>query len=296
LIPSSILLTGANGFTGQHLMRLGKSMGHHLAILKANINDVNALEAEIAALSPNYVVHLAGISFVASKDHEAFYRVHALGTGNLLKALTHLPTAPKKILLASSATVYGNSSNPFSVESQTLEPVDHYAISKVAMEEMAKTYFERLPIVITRPFNYTGVGQKGDFLIPKLIRHFANQYPFIELGNLNIEREFNDVHTICSAYFNLLELGEPGEIYNVCTGQARSLKFVLDSLSDLSGYLPEIRVNPDFVRTSEVLRMCGNPKKLQDLLSTKGISLTIPPLNETLAAMLVEEKNGSQKI
>jgi len=277
-------------------MRLGKSMGHHLAILKANINDVNALEAEIAALSPNYVVHLAGISFVASKDHEAFYRVHALGTGNLLKALTHLPTAPKKILLASSATVYGNSSNPFSVESQTLEPVDHYAISKVAMEEMAKTYFERLPIVITRPFNYTGVGQKGDFLIPKLIRHFANQYPFIELGNLNIEREFNDVHTICSAYFNLLELGEPGEIYNVCTGQARSLKFVLDSLSDLSGYLPEIRVNPDFVRTSEVLRMCGNPKKLQDLLSTKGISLTIPPLNETLAAMLVEEKNGSQKI
>ena len=277
-------------------MRLGKSMGHHLAILKANINDVNALEAEIAALSPNYVVHLAGISFVASKDHEAFYRVHALGTGNLLKALTHLPTAPKKILLASSATVYGNSSNPFSVESQTLEPVDHYAISKVAMEEMAKTYFERLPIVITRPFNYTGIGQKGDFLIPKLIRHFANQYPFIELGNLNIEREFNDVHTICSAYFNLLELGEPGEIYNVCTGQARSLKFVLNSLSDLSGYSPEIRVNPDFVRTREVLRMCGNPKKLQDLLSAKGINLVIPPLNETLKAMLLEANNGPQKI
>ncbi len=277
-------------------MRLGKSMGHHPAILKANINDVNALEAEIATLSPDYVIHLAGISFVASKDHEAFYRVHALGTGNLLKALIHLPTAPKKILLASSATVYGNSSNPFSIETQALEPVDHYAISKVAMEEMAKTYFERLPIVIARPFNYTGVGQKGDFLIPKLIRHFANQLPFIELGNLNIEREFNDVLTICSAYLNLLELGEPGEIYNVCTGQARSLQFVLNNLSELTGYCPEIRVNPNFVRTNEVIRMCGNPKKLQDLLSTKGISLTIPPLNETLAAMLVEAKNGSQKI
>ena len=277
-------------------MRLGKSMGHHPAILKANINDVNALEAEIATLSPDYVIHLAGISFVASKDHEAFYRVHALGTGNLLKALIHLPTAPKKILLASSATVYGNSSNPFSIETQALEPVDHYAISKVAMEEMAKTYFERLPIVIARPFNYTGVGQQGDFLIPKLIRHFANQLPFIELGNLNIEREFNDVLTICSAYLNLLELGEPGEIYNVCTGQARSLQFVLNNLSELTGYCPEIRVNPNFVRTNEVIRMCGNPKKLQDLLSTKGISLTIPPLNETLAAMLVEAKNGSQKI
>ena len=277
-------------------MRLGKSLGHNLTILKANINDVAVLEAEIATLSPDYVIHLAGISFVASKDHEAFYRVHALGTGNLLKALIHLPTAPKKILLASSATVYGNSSNPFSIETQALEPVDHYAISKVAMEEMAKTYFERLPIVIARPFNYTGVGQKGDFLIPKLIRHFANQLPFIELGNLNVEREFNDVLTICSAYLNLLELGEPGEIYNVCTGQARSLKFVLNSLSDLSGYSPEIRVNPDFVRTSEVLRMCGNPKKLQDLLGAKGINLVIPPLNETLKAMLLEANNGPQKI
>ena len=277
-------------------MRLGKSLGHNLTILKANINDVAVLEAEIATLSPDYVIHLAGISFVASKDHEAFYRVHALGTGNLLKALIHLPTAPKKILLASSATVYGNSSNPFSIETQALEPVDHYAISKVAMEEMAKTYFERLPIVIARPFNYTGVGQKGDFLIPKLIRHFANQLPFIELGNLNVEREFNDVLTICSAYLNLLELGEPGEIYNVCTGQARSLQFVLDSLSELSGYCPEIRVNPDFVRTSEVLRMCGNPKKLQDLLGAKGINLVIPPLNETLKAMLLEANNGPQKI
>jgi len=250
----------------------------------------------VIASNPDFVLHLAGVSFVASKDHEAFYRVHALGTGNLLKALTLLPTRPKKILLASSATVYGNSPNLFSLESQILAPIDHYAISKVAMEEMAKTYFERLPIVIARPFNYTGVGQKENFLIPKLIRHFAEQRPFIDLGNLNIEREFNDVHTICSAYLNLLELGEPGEIYNVCTGQARSLQFVLNNLSELTGYSPEIRVNPNYVRTHEVIRMCGNPKKLQDLLSTKGISLTIPPLNETLAAMLVEAKNGSQKI
>ena len=126
-------------------MRLSKSMGINVTILKANINDIDALELEIRALSPNFVIHLAGISFVASKDHEAFYRVHALGTGNLLKALTLLPTRPKKILLASSATVYGNSPNLFSLESQILAPIDHYAISKVAMEEMAKTYFFSFP-------------------------------------------------------------------------------------------------------------------------------------------------------
>jgi len=292
----TILITGANGFTGEHIKLVAPSKGFQVIALKAKLNDIDALEKEVIASNPDFVLHLAGVSFVASKDHEAFYRVHALGTGNLLKALTLLPTRPKKILLASSATVYGNSPNLFSLESQILAPIDHYAISKVAMEEMAKTYFERLPIVIARPFNYTGVGQKENFLIPKLIRHFAEQRPFIDLGNLNIEREFNDVHTTCSAYLNLLELGEPGEIYNVCTGQARSLQFVLNNLSELTGYSPEIRVNPNFVRTNEVIRMCGNPKKLQDLLSTKGISLTIPPLNETLAAMLVEAKNGSQKI
>ena len=292
----TILITGASGFTGEHIKLVAPSKGFQVIALRAKLNDIDALEKEVIASNPDFVLHLAGVSFVASKDHEAFYRVHALGTGNLLKALTLLPARPKKILLASSATVYGNSPNLFSLESQILAPIDHYAISKVAMEEMAKTYFERLPIVIARPFNYTGVGQKENFLIPKLIRHFAEQRPFIDLGNLNIEREFNDVHTICSAYLNLLELGEPGEIYNVCTGQARSLQFVLNNLSKLTGYCPEIRVNPNFVRTNEVIRMCGNPKKLQDLLSTKGISLTIPPLNETLAAMLVEAKNGSQKI
>jgi nucleoside-diphosphate-sugar epimerase len=223
---------------------------------------------------------------VASKDHEAFYRVHALGTSNLLQALTKLQSAPKKILLASSATVYGNSTNHLSAENQALAPIDHYATSKVAMEEMAKTFFKRLPIVIARPFNYTGPGQKGNFLIPKLVDHFAQKKPFIELGNLNIEREFNDVHMICDAYLKLLELGNAGEIYNVCSGQARSLQFVLDALKEITGHDIEIRVNPDFVRASEVHRMVGSPEKLKNLLKANGLSLQASGLDDTLQKML----------
>lgn len=281
-----ILITGAKGFTGLYLSEAAKQAGYEVIELTSNLNDAQALEQEILGAKPDFVAHLAGISFVASKDHEAFYRVHALGTSNLLQALTKLQAAPKKILLASSATVYGNSTNHLSDETQALAPIDHYAMSKVAMEEMAKTFFNRLPIVIARPFNYTGPGQKGNFLIPKLVDHFAQGKPFIELGNLNIEREFNNVHMICDAYLKLLELGNANEIYNVCSGQARSLQFVLDTLKKITSHNIEIRVNPDFVRASEVHRMVGNPDKLNRLLSSKGITLTPPALEETLKQML----------
>lgn len=281
-----ILITGAKGFTGLYLSDAAKQAGYEVVALSANLNDAQALEQEVLSAKPDFVAHLAGISFVASKDHEAFYRVHALGTSNLLQVLTKLQTAPKKILLASSATVYGNSANHLSDETQALAPIDHYAMSKVAMEEMAKTFFNRLPIVIARPFNYTGPGQKGNFLIPKLVDHFAQHKPFIELGNLNIEREFNNVHMICDAYIKLLQLGNANEIYNVCSGQARSLQFVLDTLKKITGHDIEIRVNPDFVRASEVHRMVGNPNKLKGLLTSNGITLTSPALEETLKQML----------
>ena len=137
----TILITGAKGFTGLYLQDAAKKLGLQVVALTSNLNDLPSLEKEVLTVKPDYVAHLAGISFVASKDHEAFYRVHALGSSNLLQALTKLEKAPKKVLLASSATVYGNSNNHLSEEDQILSPIDHYATSKVAMEEMAKTFF-----------------------------------------------------------------------------------------------------------------------------------------------------------
>ena len=289
LKPQKILLTGANGFTGRWFTAMGKDAGHDIVALNADLMG-DTLEAEVLKLNPDSVVHLAGISFVASEDQEAFYRVHALGTSRLLEALIKLPRPPKKVLLASSATVYGNFSNVQSLENQTLEPIDHYAISKVAMEEMAKTFFHQLPIVIMRPFNYTGPGQKPNFLIPKLITHFAEKKGSIELGNLNIEREFNSVTMICAADFGLLQFGEPDEIYNVSSGQAYSLQFIIDILIKLTGHTPQIRVNPAFVRASEVHRMCGNPQKLISLLQAHGVLLPTISLESTLQEMLLDAK------
>lgn len=287
-----ILLTGSRGFTGKHLISEAISQKIEIIGLKADITNASDLEKEVLQVAPDAVIHCAGISFVPSKDEEAFYRVHALGTSNLLTALTKLPCKPFKVLLASSATVYGNASLTPTPEDYPLKPIDHYAMSKVAMEEMAKTFFDRLPIIIARPFNYTGPGQHDNFLIPKLIRHFSQKIPQIELGNLNVEREFNDVSTICQAYLALLKFGVPGEIYNVGTGKVRSLKSVVETLVKITSHPIQINVNPDFVRANEVHRMCGNPKKLQELLIKNQTELYIPALEKTLQNMLDTASNS----
>lgn len=274
-----------------HFANLAEAAGHRITALQSNITDAPALEAEVLTTDPDWVIHFAGISFVASKDDEAFYKVHALGSSNLLASLSKLRKKPVKVLLASSATVYGNSNVAHASEDQQLNPIDHYAMSKVAMEEMAKTFMDRLPIIIARPFNYTGPGQKGNFLIPKLIAHFTQKNASIELGNLNVEREFNDINMICEAYLNLLQYGTPAETYNVGSGNARSLKQVIDTLIQMTGHVIEIKVNPDFVRANEVRRMCADPAKLNTLFQAQGIQLNVPPLEYTLQRMLQADKS-----
>jgi GDP-6-deoxy-D-talose 4-dehydrogenase len=244
-------------------------------------------------LSPDAVVHLAAISFVGHGDDLGFYGVNVIGTLNLLAALARLPRAPGRVLLASSANVYGNCACSPIAETQAPAPVNHYAMSKLAMEHMARTYLDRLPIVFTRPFNYTGPGQAVNFVIPKLVDHFARRAPTIELGNLNVEREFNDVEMVCEAYLQLLVHGVPGETYNVCSGQPYTLQHVIDTLVQLTGHSPEITVNPAFVRANEVHRLCGNPAKLSTLMAAHGVEMAHPALQKTLARMLEAASKSS---
>lgn len=283
-----ILLTGSAGFTGHHFAVSAQAAGHAVLPLQADLTDKAAVAAEVHQAAPDAVVHLAAISFVGHADDSDFYRVNVIGTMNLLAALAALPRPPAKVLLASSANIYGNCDASPITEDQPPAPVNHYAASKLAMEHMARTWSERLPIVITRPFNYTGAGQGGQFLIPKLVDHFARKAPRIELGNLHVEREFNDVRMVCSAYMALLNHGQAGQAYNVCTGQTYTLQNVLDLLKAITGHTLDVQVNPAFVRANEVHRLCGNPAKLQACVGpTSPIALA-----DTLRAMLAAQPSA----
>lgn len=277
-----ILLTGADGFTGRHFQAAATAAGHEVVPLHSNLTDRAGLHAELQACTAQAVVHLAAISFVGHADDAAFYAVNTVGTAHLLAALAAAPRQPDAVLIASSANIYGNCVDSPISETQAPAPVNHYANSKLAMEHTARTYLDRLPIVVARPFNYTGPGQAVNFLIPKMVDHFKRGVRQIELGNLHVEREFNDVRMVCHAYLQLLERGQPGETYNVCTGQTYTLEAVMQALRSLTGQAMDVQVNPAFVRASEVHRLCGDPRKLQACIGHIGRY----SLQETLRSML----------
>ena len=280
-----ILLTGSQGFTGVHFTKFATSLGHQVVPLFSDLKDGDALSREVKGLDYTHVVHLAAISFVGHADDRAFYEVNLFGTLNLLKALLDAECEPEAVLLASSANVYGNS--PFSPISEEAvpSPINHYSMSKLAMEHMARNYGNQLPLILVRPFNYTGPGQSPSFLIPKLVHHFKSRSPIIELGNMDVEREFNDVRMVCDAYLKLLIQGERGMLYNVCSGRPYALRQVLDRLAAITGHHPEYRVNPAFVRSNEVIRLCGDPSRLHSALG----DLSQYTLQDTLSQMLDEE-------
>lgn len=283
-----LLLTGAEGFTGRHLTVAAEAAGYEVIGLRADLTDEVAVAAEVSAAAPTHVVHLAAISAVTHADEEAFYRVNLFGTLNLLKALTALSVPPQKVLLASSANVYGNQGGAAITEMVCPKPVNHYAMSKLAMEHMAATFADRLPIVITRPFNYTGVGHDQRFVIPKIVDHFARKAKIIELGSLDVYREYNDVRQICEIYFKLLDQGVSGEVYNVCSGRAVSLREVLAMMTEVTGWHPEVRVNPEFVRANEIIKLAGDLTKISGVIgNVNGYSLS-----QTLTWMLDKYQTG----
>jgi nucleoside-diphosphate-sugar epimerase len=134
---------------------------------------------------------------------------------------------------------------------------------------------------MVRPFNYTGVGQSLNFLIPKIVDHFRRRAPLLELGNLDVVRDFSDVRSVVHRYRLLLESNSRGDVFNVCSGQGYSLFEILQIMREVSGHNPEIKVNPAFVRVNEVHRLVGSDKKLN---ATVGEVPDIP-LRETLQWM-----------
>lgn len=284
-IASKILITGAEGFTGRYLTQVMRDAGHEVYGTTQNnldLRDKAAVRDLIHTIKPDSVAHLAAISSVTEHDIARIYKTNVLGTLYLLEALAELEKKPSAILLASSANIYGNSDNEIINEKQHPNPVNDYAVSKAAMEQMAQLWMNRLPIFIVRPFNYTGVGQSDKFIIPKIIAHFKNKKPVIELGNLDIWREFNDVRFVVNTYKQLLDLSPAKKIMNICSGQSYSLREIIALCEEMTGYSIHIEVNPQFVRANEIKKLQGDDTLLKQLIGNPHTY----SMQETLSWML----------
>ncbi|HZF97297.1 MAG TPA: GDP-mannose 4,6-dehydratase [Pseudoxanthomonas sp.] len=263
------LVTGLNGFTGRYvaaeLARFGYLVrgleGDNPGCETVDLTDRLAVRAAIERLQPRVVVHLAAISFVAHGDAEAIYRVNIVGTRNLLEALAAQQTGPSHVILVSSANIYGNAGGLIT-EDVRPSPQNDYAVSKLAMEHMAGLWADHLPVIIVRPFNYIGIGQSEKFLIPKIVAHFRRKAAVVELGNLDIWRDFYDVRYIASIYRRLLDVESNFDVYNICSGEEHSLRQIIAMMEEIAGHSIEVRVNPQFIRANEVTRLRGDATRL----------------------------------
>ena len=228
-------------------------------------------------------MHLAGVAFVAHGDIAELYRTNLVGTVELLQASTGLNRL-KKILVASSANIYGDGAELPITEVAPVRAANHYGVSKAAMEQAA-ALFSALPVITLRPFNYSGRGQSERFLLPKLAAAYRARRQRIELGNLDVARDFSDVRDVVEAYLRLLETETAASVYNVCSGRATALGEVVDLLDELAGYKMEVAVNPAFVRADEIKVLCGSPARLDAAIGTYRRYT----LRDTLAWMLAAD-------
>ena len=288
-----VLLTGGRGFTGfyvgQSLMDAGFEV-FQLTLEAVGVSDVcgnlldkDSLNKAVNEVKPDYVIHLAAIAFVGHASQIDFYAVNVEGTLNLLEAVRQNAPDIKKIILASSANIYGNPPVESVSENVAPAPLNHYAMSKLAMEMLSRTIFNDLPIIYTRPFNYTGVGQSVDFLVPKIVEHFKNKADVIYLGNLDVVREFNDVRAVAQCYTELLlQTTDDGQVVNLCSGQGYKLIDLIQYCQSITGHEIRVEVNPKFVRPNELKVLIGNPS----LLRTLAPNVNFMPIEETLNWML----------
>ncbi len=288
----TVLITGIEGFTGPYVAGKFRDAGFDVYGLSnsadstptnfsADLADRDALQKVVETVKPSVVIHLAAISFVAHGNVGQIYQSNVVGTYNLLSALASGSVEPQSIVLASSANVYGNSLESPLHENLPLAPANDYAVSKLSMEYMASLWFDRLPISIVRPFNYTGVGQSEKFLVAKIVAHYRKKAQQIELGNLNISRDFSDVRFVAEAYLRLAQSASTGEIINICSGEALSLREIIAAMNSIAGYDIEVNVNPDFVRTNDVLKLVGSNEKLFSLIG----EIERNPFSDTLEWM-----------
>jgi GDP-4-dehydro-6-deoxy-D-mannose reductase len=301
-----VLVTGAAGFVGRHLVRALARRGDEVFAgalegaplpgadaelaaarwLPMDVTDTPSLTAAVARARPDAVVHLAAQSSVGASFGDALGTWEANATGTL--RLLHAVGPATRVLFVSSAEVYGPvppAEQPIR-EDRPLRPTNPYAASKAAAE-MAAVHAALGGVadaVIARSFNHTGPGQDERFVLPAFARQLAAAADgdgVLRVGNLEVRRDFLDVRDVVRAYLLLLDRGARGEAYNVASGQAVSLREVLDEMIALRGVPVRVEVDPARVRPADVPVLCGDPSRLAALGWAREI-----PLRDTLADLL----------
>lgn len=301
---NKVFITGANGFIGSYICKelidrgidflgmVGPGANNLIDggnYVECALNNKKKLHKIISDFKPTAVLHLAAIANPTFGDVTQIYDVNVTGSENLLNTIASICSRDTRVVLVSTAGVYGNQDIPFLKENCPYNPVNHYAYSKMVMEILSKNYEDKLNICIVRPFNMIGYGQQDNFLIPKLVKAFVNKQTVLKLGNLETERDYVDANFAANVFVELI-LKEQLEynVYNICSGNGLKGSDILDILFRITNYMPEIQISYEFVRKNEIWRMVGDTSRVSKLI---GKTIKPKKIEEILTEMVEKYKN-----
>jgi nucleoside-diphosphate-sugar epimerase len=145
-------------------------------------------------------------------------------------------------------------------------PVNHYGLSKFAAEQIAKNFFDKFNIIITRPFNYTGLYQSTNFLVPKIVQAYKKYQKEIKLGNLDVIREINSVDFVCEVYKRLLEKDVKNVVVNIASKRGIHLKEIINLMNEIAGYEINVIQDERLIRKNEIKKLIGDNSLLKSLI------------------------------
>lgn len=312
-----ILVTGAGGFVGGHLvdallqqanvevwgtLKPGDSAQYidpRIQSVPVELCDPQAVTALLGDLKPDRIFHLAGQAFVPASWDDPW---DTLSTNirsqlNIFQGCLVCGLKETRSLVIGSQEEYGRISDAEmpATETSRFRPDNPYGVSKVAQDLLGQAYFLRhgLPVVRVQPFNHIGPRQNQRFVASNFARQIVeiergNQEPVMKVGNLEAQRDFSDVRDVVQAYIAALEKGQAGDSYVVASGVARTVRSILDGLLAHSNCQVKIEVDPARYRVSDTPRQYGDSAKLR---AATGWQPTIP-FEQTLLDILNYERQS----
>ncbi|MBL8026291.1 MAG: GDP-mannose 4,6-dehydratase [Fibrobacteres bacterium] len=297
----TILITGAGGFVGRYATAYFKEKYPDDKILEADIRgtdlainllDKDKVRALIKEEKPSKILHLAGKSSVGLSLKEPMETFEAnIGSFLNIMEAVRLENLTPKVVLVSSSDVYGVTKTQANarLETDCINPGSPYAASKAALELIGRQYYTHFGIktIIARPFNHTGPGHPDVFVLPSFAKQLTtirktNGDPVLYTGNIEVERDFLDVRDVVRAYYMLFEKGKSGETYNICSGGALPIRWMLEEMISLCGIHVEVRNDASLSRKNDMPILVGSNEKLKQ---DTGWQPEIP-ISETLKGLI----------